>query len=155
MPLTELATMFGEEPLLARQRAFAAALSSNTAGPAEIFVDRSRPLIRELMERFSSLAIGEGPHVDLSVLAQGMGLGLNIIKHMRPLPHALNMTASSDGDLLFTLFGDNTREAELWISSQVPGRMAVIRIEGANLHEDSLPITEFEHVAEWLRGGAF
>jgi len=81
-------------------------------------------------------------------------LGGEIVGATEFVPHALNLTCAEDGSVLFTLFGADGREAELWIGEQ-PDRIAYVVTEahGAGLREGDVAIGEYGRVARWLRGG--
>jgi hypothetical protein len=115
-------------------------------------VDERGSLVNELFRRFEELTdhrerIAVAPSA--STVAEAVGLGMKIIGRLTPAPRSINLTASDEGDVLFTLFGPTGREAELWLGS-TPGSYSYVLVEGGKISDGTLPATEFEPIAAWL-----
>lgn len=95
---------------------------------------------------------GEGASpVALEVLKKAYDLGREIIGTMDPLPQALNISASTDGFVLFSLFGFDGREVDLWVED-ASGRVRYVATERDTEEEAALPIAGFARLGEWLAG---
>lgn len=81
-------------------------------------------------------------------------VGVRVISDTDPPPHALNLTYAEDGTALFTIFGSNGREAELWVGEGPHVIAYVLSGPGADMREGRLPIREYNRIARWLRGDA-
>lgn len=130
--------------------------SSYAKSPGPIWRDESQPLQRELLGSMARFGKDRDlPAVEPAVLARAIGVGFTLIRELRPVPHALNMTASADGDILFTLFGKGQREAEIWVERASPGRATVVLIDGEVIREETIetaPHVRLSRVTSWLRG---
>jgi hypothetical protein len=73
-----------------------------------------------------------------------------IIGFSNPMPRALNMSCSQDGEVLFTVYGGDGREVDLWIND-ASGSMRVVPSEaGKVLDPIDLKIEDCRKVTEWL-----
>ncbi|MDQ3267098.1 MAG: hypothetical protein M3Y59_26170 [Myxococcota bacterium] len=92
--------------------------------------------------------------IDLEVLTEAGHLGRNIALCMSTfgLSHpALNMTPISDGRVMFTVYGTEGREAELFVDDG-SGHFSFLATYGAEEFEGVLPIENFTRMAAWLAG---
>jgi hypothetical protein len=74
-------------------------------------------------------------------------LGESIIRLQAP--HALNAKRAGDGTVLFSLFGDGGREAELWVGEHAD-HFTYVLSSGGSTTEGELPIAQFARVSLWL-----
>lgn len=89
----------------------------------------------------------------LPVLNMAYRLGKEILRQTRPPMKHLNMSAGRDGSILFTLFGKNGREAELWVEDGAGEFRYVCEApELADDLEGSMPIGRFGIMSRWLTG---
>jgi hypothetical protein len=81
-------------------------------------------------------------------------LGLMVVGTSIPMPWAINVNASPDGFVLFTLFGPGGRQVEAWIEDDSGQFHYVATQADEDCGEDRLPISNFARIAEWLAGRA-
>jgi hypothetical protein len=91
--------------------------------------------------------------VPATVWADVSRLGSRIIEETSPTPHAMNLTCADDGTALFTLFGRDGREAELWVGEEPSHAVGYVLSEPrTSLREGIMPIAEYKRIARWLSG---
>ncbi len=125
---------------------------------AQARVDGASGLTRELFSRFEELHglgakwAGKFTAPSRDAIVDALSLGLAVIDKCKPTPHALNITASRDGEVLFTLFGKGGREAELWVGAAGKAHFTYVLTHGDRTREGTLALIEFGRVAGWLAG---
>lgn len=156
----------GSPPALYRRYGKGAAGSAYTFRPGgaaaatNIAVKSSNDvLVAELLERFTLLGGlqdgWDGPKSKAPTQLALMGmitLGNLIIDNPRLTPHALNITPAGTGEICFTLFGENGREAEFWVGQDLD-MVTFVLTDGDELHDGELPTGQYQQVVDWLLGG--
>lgn len=135
---------------------------STDAVPKEFRVklhDRTAGLLRELQSTLIDLsALRDGWDGVGSVaptqaaLRNATVLALEILLCAPPMPFRLNLSPGRDGTLLFTLFGPNDREAELWVQDD-PDSIRVVAEDAGGEFEQTIAREGFERIAGWLKTG--
>src|SRR6266850_3640295 len=110
--------------------------------------DGRRTLFSELLDRVRGLAIDRawykpGCHAVASAATiSALQLGYEVVTQRDFRPDRLNISAAQTGEILFTLFGQGGREAELWVG-EISDTFTVVFGE----EELRLPIAKYELVA--------
>lgn len=86
-----------------------------------------------------------------AVVKRAFEFGYLLIGTMEPMPASLSISASSDGHILFSLFGSDGREADVWIEDD-SGVFSYVATERGGEHEGQLPIANVMRLGEWLLG---
>lgn len=139
--------------------ATAATASPDTGGAGAVDVHK-RALEKELYERFGELLDQDWHRRDAAsnarvtrALDDMLKLGRRIAAHCDGRrPPALNISGAKTGEILFTLFGVNAREAELWVGAN-PGIIEYVLAEPHHEERDGeWPIDNYDAIANWLNG---
>jgi hypothetical protein len=89
-----------------------------------------------------------------AILHRASDLGLLIVGASFPMPHAINMNASADGHVLFTLFGAHGRQVDAWVEDDSGDFHFVATENDEDVGEGRVAIANFARTAEWLAGRA-
>lgn len=125
---------------------------------------RSANLTTQLLAKWSEISTlpegWDGPRTrrpEPSVMAAALDLGFQIAQHATYRPHAMNLNPSGDGEVCFTLFGADGREAELWIEDGTRSFTYVLtpaKHEGIeDLLQGRLAFASYGEVVAWLTSG--
>lgn len=87
--------------------------------------------------------------LDAGVLHDARELAAQIASELRPAPSSVTVQ-ESEGRALFSLFGANGREVDLWVDGS--GNMLAILSGPVEDDEMRIPIARFPSIASWLRG---
>lgn len=88
---------------------------------------------------------------DEKILHRAADLGRMVALGMTLNHPDLNMSPLADGRIMFSLFGENGREVELYVEDD-SGQFSYVADDGATSKEGRMPIAAFLKIEAWLAG---
>ncbi len=111
--------------------------------------DRTHELRYELRRRLVEIAQDPGAPEDIELLVAAFDLGEEIIQKARP--DHLNVALSPAGTVLFSLFGVDGREVDVWVEESNGYFSYVASVTEDEAVEGVLALGDFDKLAAWLK----